>query len=105
MWLVEVSGFDLIFDVSVVSLEIGWVHGGGYREAVGGGGGSRRRCGSTSQHGCPAGADGRHGQARGPLQVQVGSVQLGRFFTSAFNLARKKNRWSLLLGMKFYFIV
>ena len=37
MWLVEVSGFDLIFDVSAVSLEIGWVHGGGYREAVGGG--------------------------------------------------------------------
>ena len=35
MWLVQVSGFDLIFDVSAVSLEIGWVHGGGYREAVG----------------------------------------------------------------------
>ncbi|XP_066340903.1 uncharacterized protein [Miscanthus floridulus] len=55
---------------SAVSLEIDWVHGGGYREAVGGGGGSRRRCGSTAQHGCPAGADGRHGQARGPLQVE-----------------------------------
>jgi hypothetical protein len=78
MWPLQVSGFDLVFLVVAVSLVLGWVHGGGYREAVGGAG-SRRRCGPTSQHGWAAGADRRHGQAGGPLEVQGGSVQSGRY--------------------------
>jgi hypothetical protein len=59
-------------------LVVGWVHGVGYREAVGGAG-CRRCCGSTAQHGWAAGQDRRHGQAGGLLEVQGGSVQSGRY--------------------------
>lgn len=67
------------FVVIAISLVVGWVHGGGHREAVGGAGRSRHRCGPTAQHGWSGGADRRHGQAGGPLEAQGGSVQSGRY--------------------------
>jgi hypothetical protein len=86
MWPLQVFGFDLVFVVMVV----GWVRGGGYREAIGGAG----RCGSA-QHGWAAGADRRHGQAGGPLEVQGGSVQSGRYEPCPYDVPKAFFRFSL----------
>ncbi|KAG0529739.1 hypothetical protein BDA96_05G123700 [Sorghum bicolor] len=70
-----------------VSLVIDWVHGGGYRKAVGGGGGSGS-CAvvgpllNTAALQAPMG-DRRHGHAYGgPLQVQEGSTGTWKGFIS-----------------------
>jgi len=73
--------------VCAVSLVIDWVHGGGYRKAVGGGGGSGS-CAvvgpllNTAALQAPMG-DRRHGHAYGgPLQVQEGSTGTWKGFIS-----------------------